>query len=1304
MRLHGPSKSLPAGPDVFEFFLAPAERIHVSVSDRKDFYHQFRSTYARAISNTLGPGIPAEMLSDTNAFPTMILRKAKNKSDRHFVGDGLFSSYRYPLPPKGKPNLVYASFGSILQGDHGGVEYACQSHEGLLMSVGLLSPDCRVVANKPFQGDEIMQGLVIDDFFAISKVPKTFNGETPDKLVIDEAINVYAREKIVGSPAKDVFGERTAKVIGAQINGSDRALDRGICPIGTPSDKRFSLAWITLQVCALAYTTDVLHLCLLGGWVSILTFRRPLMSILNHAFRLVDSSRICPSKPRLVRLPRVVANELVLLSLLVCLAVSDLRAVASDRVYATDASLKKGAFCSASIDPQFSQFLWRISRSKGAYHRLLTPIQSICRRLDLLEEVGEEFVEPVSRPLAFCYDFLEVFSGASTVTAAMASLGFVVGPPVDLSISEEYNMEWAHVASWITFMIASKRLCSVMCEPPCTSFSLMRRPALRSQRSPYGFDTSNRQTFLGNLLVCRSLQILRIALINGVSAILETPFSALTRHLPPYKNFLKSPGVSMCRSDSCMFGSIHHKPFRFLGVHVDLSGLSRRCSKDHSHVVVQGSYTKASATYAPELSECLARTLAFGVNAFKSRLKTLEENPSKGLESQAINSVALSANWKLDKVWEFKKPSHINILEFSVLEKLALSLVSSGKSQRVVSLADSFVVSAAASKGRTSSHGLAPVLRRFNALCVAGVLYINVPFVPTRLNCADDPTRDAPLRSASSFDISEWDRADWYRLASLPKLRRWCSNWIRLVLALVGPGGLRWNDRSLYRQVSFCSSSSYLGLDFDATLGFPGEGPCLLVLFCLLCPSSVCWPWSSAAPFAMVVGAMLAPRHTADFERQRRRQSMPPLPKGRPVLQVTSQNRDELFAAFSTWCGSQNLPLDHLLETALVNVEEINAILSSYGRALYASGRPYGHFAETINAVVSRRPVLRRNLQQAWDYAFAWVRSEPPTHHLACPWQVLLAIVATALTWGWTKVAGMCALCFGGVLRTGEALSACRYDLLLPEDTYGTNHYAVIAISEPKTRFSAARHQSTKIDSPDLLRVITLAFSKLPPHAKLWPMSGQTLRGRFKSILSALGLGRVNPGMQVLDLASLRPGGATWLLQVTEQSEMVRRRGRWVTTKVMEVYWQEVSAARYLNGLDSEQKDKVFGMAYGFLSILQRAESFAMAKISEDLWFKILHWSSCAWLQTLGLCGERDGGSQLIPDGVMLPVLPPCEKWLENSVLEGLSDLSLNVLTFSSQASPCPPTQWHMTSGGIATDTWWCHVACVTSLWEMAGK
>ncbi len=179
---------------------------------------------------------------------------------------------RYPVPSKGRPSLVFASFGSILQGDHGGVEYACHSHEGLLKSVGLLDSSCRVVADRPFQGTDVMQGLVIDDFFAISKVPRDFKGLTPDEKIIQEAIQVYEREKILGSPTKDIFSERSAKVIGAHINGSDRSLDRGICPIGSPSNKRYSLAWITLQICALPFTTDVLHLCLLGGWVSVLTF------------------------------------------------------------------------------------------------------------------------------------------------------------------------------------------------------------------------------------------------------------------------------------------------------------------------------------------------------------------------------------------------------------------------------------------------------------------------------------------------------------------------------------------------------------------------------------------------------------------------------------------------------------------------------------------------------------------------------------------------------------------------------------------------------------------------------------------------------------------------------------------------------------------------------------------------------------------------------------------------------------------------------------------------------------------------
>ena len=90
-----------------------------------------------------------------------------------------------------------------------------------------------------------------------------------------------------------------------------------------------------------------------------------------------------------------------------------------------------------------------------------------------------------------------------------------------------------------------------------------------------------------------------------------------------------------------------------------------------------------------------------------------------------------------------------------------------------------------------------------------------------------------------------------------------------------------------------------------------------------------------------------------------------------------------------------------------------------------------------------------------------------------------------------------------------------------------------------------------------------------------------------------------------LDLGSLRPGGATWLLQSTEQAELVRRRGRWISAKVMEVYLQEVGTAQFMNALCLEQRQKVFGMAHGFCFILQKAEHFHAAGVSSLAWYKM---------------------------------------------------------------------------------------------------
>ena len=91
-----------------------------------------------------------------------------------------------------------------------------------------------------------------------------------------------------------MVSENEGKLVGVYINSSDRALSRSLCTFGATPAKRGALSFITLCLCGMAFTTDVLHLCLLGCWVSVLTYRRPMMSILSRSYHLVDQNLVDP--------------------------------------------------------------------------------------------------------------------------------------------------------------------------------------------------------------------------------------------------------------------------------------------------------------------------------------------------------------------------------------------------------------------------------------------------------------------------------------------------------------------------------------------------------------------------------------------------------------------------------------------------------------------------------------------------------------------------------------------------------------------------------------------------------------------------------------------------------------------------------------------------------------------------------------------------------------------------------------------------------------------------------------------------
>ena len=1238
-KVEGPSSALPAGVDLCELCCDPRRQCaRISITDRKDFYHQIAISQEKSWRNTVAPSVPISDVSATIAF-AKYLEKKKDRYDRITHGDRLGSHSCLGVRPP--TDRLWVSFGSVLQGDHLGVEVATAAHSSLLQSSGLLGDDVALRANRCLRSETQCQGLVIDDFFCVSIEDKnTPSHKSVASEVYKEAQAAYSQFSILGSPHKDLDGVSCGKTIGATFNSGPDATSRDLVTLGAPPSKRISLSTITLQVCQLSHTTDALHLSILGAWVSVLGYRRPLLSLLSKSFHLVDQNQFDNNHPRMIKLPRSVACELCLVATLMPLALTEISAAYCPSIFCSDASDKKGAYCKAGIPEEIIRILWKSERSKGAYTRLLSPSEVLLKRFDELD-LGVEDQHGVSpqRPLAFHFDFIEIFAGASLITDYLSEMGFVCGAPVELSSSSQYNLEWTHVASWITFLLGEKRLLAFFLCPPCTTFSIMRRPALRSTEVPYGFDVDDPQTRTGNVLANRSCQIMTVGAQNDAVGLLETPFSSRLKCMPAYRSVASLPQCQMVRADSCRFGSIHQKGFRFLGLNISLDPIALKCICTQKHVQVQGKYTKGSAVYTPQLAEAIAKCFSVAILNLKARQQDEHMTQVKGLESQLVNSVALSAPWEVCSSWTFRKQSHINILEMAAMLRLANKLADGLRPLRVVNLVDSYVCRCAASKGRSSSRALSAILRRFNAISVASGLYWTLPYCPTRWNPADDPTRDTPLRTPTgSFDFSTWETHQIYDLAALPKTKRWASHWVRLVVLLAGPGVLSLSDRSVFRRtwkthgvpsrLAPCSS-----MDFDATLGYPGEGPALsfgfLAVGALRGPL-VCWcfavlrfwiavslllgggsRWSCvflclSCQTEMAMAMPLFPKNPGEVARAAARASRPELPTGRPVLPVTNSLRQKYLDEFFHWTVEEGVDLQWMLDNHVSCIDELNLLVTKYGRLLYRNGKTYNQFAETLNGLTSLKPAIRRLMQGAWDLGYAWVRSEPSCHHVAIPAQILLSMATVALMWGWTACAGCLSLGFGGLLRPGEFLGGVRRDLTLPDDVDNMVDFALFTIRDPKTRFTQARHQSSKIDSPDLLKILKMAFLHLGPHQRLWPMSGQTFRVRFRQILVSLSLPTVSrDGQKPLDPGSLRAGGASFLLLATEDSELVRRRGRWANHKMMEIYVQEVTALTYTKQLDESALQRVTLTARSFPAVLQKAFALQGARIPHKAWFWI---------------------------------------------------------------------------------------------------
>ena len=656
------------------------------IADRRDFYHQFGISDERALTNCIYPPLRPTDLEDTEAFGSycekfLQSKRRKRREPREVQGDRLLMTERKHDFSASDP--VVAAFGALYQGDHLGVEFATDSHCNLLKEHGLLSPGSQLRSDQCLQDDAKVSGLVIDDFFVISK-EKLSTPVDQSKAFADfcRAKEVYASQKILGSDDKDVVSQRRFKVIGAEVISSEDTVARGAVVLGAPVEKRLGLALISAQQAALSFTSDSLWSSIVGSWISVLSFRKPAMSLMNEVFHVIPPEELDTSCPVLRALRRKPAEELLQLAVLSPVLVSNLAVPILDQIFATDASSTHGGIASAGVSKEIALTAWRSSDRRGQNVPLLTRVQANLSQIDTMyepavggfsgggpfEEDSEAEPKP-QRPIGMRFEFIEVCGGAGSVTKYLAESGVRCGPIIDLSYSRWYNLADRRVLSWILFMFEEDRLAGVMVEPPCTTFSAAAHPALRSYKIPRGYNPKYPRTRLGNILAFAALVIFFAALRYRKFGLGEQPRRSKMRWLAEWQRLLLLGAVEVSLA-SCAYGSLHQKEFCLIAANMEVGSLHRPCTRDHVHIPIQGKWTKASAVYTPALAQAIAGVFQRHFEA-KRRAVARTDIATEGLEDVFTNDLASGLAWKEEASWRWKGSSHIN-LSFGPLLKMVV--------------------------------------------------------------------------------------------------------------------------------------------------------------------------------------------------------------------------------------------------------------------------------------------------------------------------------------------------------------------------------------------------------------------------------------------------------------------------------------------------------------------------------------------------------------------------------------------------------------------------------------------------------
>ena len=271
----------------------------MSGDDLSNFFYTFRVNDSRAGRNFLDWKIPIKVAQKFKSFPSHL-----SNSD-----------------------YVYPCLASLAMGDSAACDYAQTSHISMALQCNALEPQHLLTLHGRAPRGDFCGGIIIDDFCLLEKVPHRATTGKESQVRRRRMHCMYNKVGLNAHPDKGFADQDQATFWGADIDGVEGLVRGNVI-------RAASLVWVTVRVACMGVCSISLLEILAGGYVALFGFRRRLMSLLEYVYTLQGGR----DRRDIIQLPAGAIEELWSLAILCPLAVTDLRASFSERLYMVDAS------------------------------------------------------------------------------------------------------------------------------------------------------------------------------------------------------------------------------------------------------------------------------------------------------------------------------------------------------------------------------------------------------------------------------------------------------------------------------------------------------------------------------------------------------------------------------------------------------------------------------------------------------------------------------------------------------------------------------------------------------------------------------------------------------------------------------------------------------------------------------------------------------------------------------------------------------------------------------------------------------